>query len=456
MLCRTEITVDYRRQVCDHWSMLTFACQSHGATSHKASFTSLLVWIMLSLVIRSWLILDMLSIGRTWTLPQRWLSLQMLLFRRFVSRVLIDTVEQSSRLQREECIFFQVKSCTSKSFSREKARASAKTHCEPKTLRQTHRISKCWYRFSHISGCRISGTHASITCWSTWWAWLSGCFPDWHVWQADEQAAPAEPADSSEKKDLRSSYSLNCNLWFSLSQFEHLRYQEWRLQSHSRLKDGGSLSSSSFHCILVLSVAIVAVLVIVVPVLALVLVFCFVCCSCSHCCYDCCYCSSCCSSCSCCSRSCCSCSRCGCGCEPVLDIFCPGQWLVSERTCPIIYLYVQIVRIRAYETISISDYGPSRNKREWTVNESLSISPCRLSLVQVFMLLPVMRLHDLIIHWVRMSWLIYVSMFLVEPNSCNTAQYIHVYIWSAHIYALCKDSNSMTKDCFYLGHAVNG
>ena len=29
----------------------------------------------------------------------------MLLFRRFVSRVLIDTVEQSSRLQREECIF---------------------------------------------------------------------------------------------------------------------------------------------------------------------------------------------------------------------------------------------------------------------------------------------------------------------------------------------------------------
>ena len=141
MLCRTEITVDYCRQVCDHWSMLTFACQSHGATSHKASFTSLLVWIMLSLVIRSWLILDMLSIGRTWTLPQRWLSLQMLLFRRFVSRVLIDTVEQSSRLQREECIFFQVKSCTSKSFSREKARASAKTHCEPKTLRQTHRIS---------------------------------------------------------------------------------------------------------------------------------------------------------------------------------------------------------------------------------------------------------------------------------------------------------------------------
>ena len=98
----------------------------------------------------------------------------------------------------------------------------------------------------------------------------------------------------------------------------------------------------------------------------------------------------------------------------------------------------------------------SRNKREWTVNESLSISPCRLSLVQVFMLLRVMRLHDLIIHWVRMSWLIYVSMFLVEPNSCNAAQYIHVYIWSAHIYALCKDSNSMTKDCFYLGHAVNG
>ena len=46
MLCRTEITVDYCRQVCNHWSVLTFACQSHGATSHEASFTSLLVWIM--------------------------------------------------------------------------------------------------------------------------------------------------------------------------------------------------------------------------------------------------------------------------------------------------------------------------------------------------------------------------------------------------------------------------
>ena len=126
----------------------------------------------------------------------------------------------------------------------------AASTCKPKmiskaglwaaTLRLTH---------SQISFCRISGTHASVYCLTTWWAWdWVIVFPDWHVWQADEQAAPAEPADSSEKKDLRSSYSLNCNLWFSLSQFEHLRYQEWRLQSHSRLKDGGSLSSS-FHCI---------------------------------------------------------------------------------------------------------------------------------------------------------------------------------------------------------------
>ena len=85
------------------------------------------------------------------------------------------------------------------------------------TLRLTH---------SQISFCRISGTHASVYCLTTWWAWdWVIVFPDWHVWQADEQAAPAEPADSSEKKDLRSSYSLNCNLWFSLSQFEHLHYR---------------------------------------------------------------------------------------------------------------------------------------------------------------------------------------------------------------------------------------
>ena len=192
--------------------------------------------------------------------------------------------------------------------------------------------------------------------------------------------------------------------------------------------------------------------------LLLFLLFCFACCSCSHCCYDCCYCSSCCSSCSCCSRSCCSCSRCGCGCEPVLDCF---RYFLSS---PVIGFRADLPHNISLCTDStytrLWDYKYkrlwSRNKREWTVNESLSISPCRLSLVQVFMLLRVMRLHDLIIHWVRMSWLIYVSMFLVEPNSCNAAQYIHVYIWSAHIYALCKDSNSMTKDCFYLGHAVNG
>ena len=332
----------------------------------------------------------------------------------------------------------------------------AASTCKPKmiskaglraaTLRLTH---------SQISFCRISGTHASVYCLTTWWAWdWVIVFPDWHVWQADEQAAPAEPADSSEKKDLRSSYSLNCNLWFSLSQFEHLRYQEWRLQSHSRLKDGGSLSSSSFHCILVLSVAIVAVLVIVVPVLALVLVF-LLC---------------------------------------LLFLFSLLLWLLLLLlvlfvllllfafllflfplwlwlwACFSYFLSWSVIGFRAdLHNIALCtdstytrlwDYKYkrlwSRNEREWTVNESLSISPCRLSLVQVFMLLRVMRLHDLIIHWVRMSWLIYVSMFLVEPNSCNAAQYIYVYIWSAHIYALCKDSNSMTKDCFYLGHAVNG
>ena len=135
--------------------------------------------------------------------------------------------------------------------------------------------------------------------------------------------------------------------------------------------------------------------------------------SCAFCGYCCC---SCCSSCSCCSRSCCSCSRCGCGCEPVLDCF---RYFLSS---PVIGFRADLPHNISLCTDStytrLWDYKYkrlwSRNKREWTVNESLSISPCRLSLVQVFMLLRVMRLHDLIIHWVRMSWLIYVSMFLVD------------------------------------------
>ena len=111
----------------------------------------------------------------------------------------------------------------------------AASTCKPKMI--TAKLDceqKHFDKHTQISVCRISGTHTSVYCLSTWWAWdWVVVFPDWHVWQADEQAAPAEPADSSEKKDLRSYHSLDCDLWFSLWQIGHLQYQEWRLQAHS-------------------------------------------------------------------------------------------------------------------------------------------------------------------------------------------------------------------------------
>ena len=117
-----------------------------------------------------------------------------------------------------------------------------------------------------------------------------------------------------------------------------------------------------------------------------------------------------------------------------------------------------IIHMRLWDCKRLS----SRNIREWIVNESLSISPCRFSSVKVFMLLRVMRLHNLI-HWVSS----FMSVAMLKCLGWNqiASQYIHLYIQSLiyryyNIYVLCKDSNSMTqwqRTVFtYLGHAVNG